>query len=163
MRRQMLGIALVVAAVASAAVSAPAGAARQSAYQQVLSVYESQGTIPACRFSGAELSDALSGVDTYGAQYFADFTQAVRAALSARAAGGCSSAATAAPAVQRVPGGVAQPPAHFGSVTAATSAGIPAPLAVLAVLALVGALVGAGTALARRRHAAVGQGTRPTE
>jgi hypothetical protein len=143
--RRLLGIGMVMAAV-SAMVPAMADA---SAYQQVLGVYESQGTVPACRFSGPELADALKGVDTYGAQYFADFTQAVQAALSSRAAGACTGAVPPAPV--QVRGGVAEPPAHFGSVTAATSAGVPAPLAVLGGLALVGALFGAGTAVVRSR------------
>jgi hypothetical protein len=146
-RRWLLGIGLVVASVGPAAVPAAASAAPPSAYQQVLSVYQSQGTVPACQFSGAELSEALNGVDTYGQQYFADFTQAVQAALSARAAGACTGSATAS---ARAPG-EAQPPAHFGPVTAATSAGFPAPLAVLAGLALAAGLLGAGAWVVRRR------------
>lgn len=153
MRRRLLciGLAAVVAVGGAAASPIPAVAAGQSAYQQVLSVYESQGTVPACRFSGAELSDALKGVDTYGEQYFADFTQAVQAALNASAGGACSAPAPVVPAPAKFPGGVAEPPAHFGSVTAATSAGVPAPLAVMAGLVLVAAAFGAGTAVARAR------------
>jgi hypothetical protein len=148
MLRRLLAIGGVIAAVC-APVPAAAGAAGQSAYQRVLGVYESQGTVPACRFSGVELSAALNGVDTYGAQYFADFTQAAQAALNARAAGACPGSAAVVPV--RAPAGVAEPPAHFGSVTAATSAGIPAPLAVMAVLALVAALFGAGAMVVRSR------------
>jgi len=37
------------------------------------------------------LSTALKGIDTYGAQYFADFTDAVQAALAERASGGMPS------------------------------------------------------------------------
>ena len=149
MVRRLLCLGMVLAAVGLTAVPVAADAAGQSAYQQVLRAYDSQGTVPACRFSSVELSDALTGIDTYGAQYFADFTQAIQTALSTRAAGACTTVAAVAP--QRAPGGVAEPPAHFGSVTAATSAGIPAPLAVMAALALAAALLGAGTAVVRVR------------
>ncbi len=152
MLRRLLSVGVVFAALASTlAMPSPAAAAGPSAYQQVLRVYQSQGTVPACRFSGVELADALKGVDTYGAQYFADFTQAVQSALSARAAGACAPAPAPAPAAAAPVGGVPEPPAHFGSVTAATSAGIPAPLAAMAVLALAAGLFGAWTLLARSR------------
>lgn len=147
MRRWLLGIGSVVASGGPAVVPASASAASPSVYQQVLGAYQSQGTVPACRFSGAELSNALNGVDTYGAQYFADFTQAVQAALSARAAGACTGSATPS---ERAPG-EAQPAAHFGPVTAATSAGVPVPLAVLAGLALAAGLLGAGAVVVRSR------------
>ena len=75
-----------------------------SAYQQVLTIYESEGTIAPCQFTPAALQAALNGVDTYGAQYFADFTQAVQSALTSRAGGACaapgSSPARAAPALR---------------------------------------------------------------
>jgi hypothetical protein len=131
-----------------AAVTAAAG---PSAYQQILGVYESQGTISPCRFSGPQLSAALRGVDTYGEQYFADFTQAVQAALSARAAGACP--ASPAPAPVRAPGGVPRPPAHFGPVTAATDAGMPAPLAVMSGLTAGIVVLGVAAVLWRRRSA----------
>jgi hypothetical protein len=144
------GKLLVILAVAATpvlgALALPSTAGASSAYQQVLRVYQSDGAIPPCRFSAAELQRALGGVDTYGAQYFADFTNAISAALTARAAGGCG------PAVARrhaqANGASSDVVAPLPSVTAATSAGVPLPLIVLAALAVVGALAG-GVALAR--------------
>jgi hypothetical protein len=120
---------------------APASAAASAAgaYQRVLHAYERSGSIPPCQFSGAELESALGGVDTYGAQYFADFTEAVQAALTARAGGECSASAAPVPAAA---GPASNAVAALPAVTAATSAGVPAPLIVLAILA-------AGLAVAR--------------
>jgi hypothetical protein len=88
----------LIAALAGAgagAVMLPAGAARAaSQYQRVPQVYERAGSIPACEFSSPELESALKGVDSYGAQYFADFTQAIHDALSRRASGACSGASS---------------------------------------------------------------------
>jgi hypothetical protein len=126
--------------------------ARASTYSQLLQIYQTKGTIPPCTFSTAQLEGVLKGVDTYGAQYFADFTNAVNAALAQRAAGACAPRQTTTGAVQlatpavsgRLPG---------GPVPAASGAGVPAPIVVLAVFAglfvLVAALGGAARLLGR--------------
>ena len=129
-----------------------------SPYQTVLRAYEQSGTVPPCRFSAATLAEALKGVDSYGAQYFADFTQAVNDALSVRAAGACSGTPhrdrgrAAAGSGGRRPGasgpGVGIP-AHLGALTASTGGSAPAPLLLLGGLAL-GAAVATGVALVRR-------------
>ncbi len=152
---------LAITALCSVLLLPTRASAGTSAYQRVLRVYEHGETIPACQFSSSELQAALAGVDTYGAQYFADFTQAVQNALSTRAAGACldQSAGATSPGHRRParnglsndvlfgPGiGI---PAHLGSLTAASDGGLPAPLVVLGVLVLIGALGGA-VALARR-------------
>jgi hypothetical protein len=127
----------------------PAGSARASSYSQVLQSYEQTGSIAACKFSSSELSGALKGVDTYGAQYFQDFTNAVQAALDARAAGSC--ARGAAPGGGRAPQvGPLHDPAT-GSVTTSTQAGTPAPVVILAVIAGLLALAAAAFALFRTR------------
>jgi hypothetical protein len=143
---------LRAAAVALLAVGAvlPASASATSAYQQVLHVYEREGSIPPCQFTAAQLQTALSGVDTYGAQYFADFTQAVQAALTSRAGGACSVSAARGPATRiQASGPVAPPPAV--ALTASTSAGVPWPLAVLGGLAVAGSLLASALAVAQRR------------
>ncbi len=158
------GKLLVILAVAATpvlrAVALPSVAGAASAYQQVLRVYESNGAIPPCRFSAPELQRALGGVDTYGAQYFADFTNAISAALTARAAGGCGPA----PARRGAPakGGSSEVVAPLPSVTASTSAGVPLPLIVLAALAVLGALA-AGVALVRARARSAGDGHRAAD
>lgn len=148
MRRtgKLLVILAVAATPVLGALALPSIAGAASAYQQVLRVYESDGAIPPCRFSAPELQRALGGVDTYGAQYFADFTNAISAALTARAAGGCGAAAARRQA--HANGASSNVVAPLPSVTAPTSAGVPLPLIVLGALAVVGALAG-GVALAR--------------
>jgi hypothetical protein len=143
-------VAVLCLAVATASVSlaAPAAATAASTYQQVLRAYEAARSIPPCRFSAAQLQSALSGIDTYGAQYFADFTQAIDTALTARAGGECSGAVAPLRA-----GRVSDLVARLPSVTAATDASVPAPLIVLAVLAAGLTLAGAFAAGARATRA----------
>jgi hypothetical protein len=155
----------------------PAGAAAADVYQQVLQTYERAGTIPACRFSAGQLQTALNGIDTYGAQYFADFTEAIQAAIAARAGGECSAAparsalpagpaaapGTGAPGAPGAPGAAASNTvAPLPSVTAATSGGLPVALIVLAALAvgltLAGGLTAGGRALSARRERITGTG-----
>jgi hypothetical protein len=152
---------LALIALGSVLLEPASASAGTSAYQRVLWAYEHTGTIPACQFSSSELQDALAGVDSYGAQYFADFTQAVQNALSTRAAGAClqRSGVTTSPGRRRPsPNALAKDvrtgpgvgiPAHLGSLTAASDGSVPAPLVVLGVLAVIGVL-GGGAALARR-------------
>jgi hypothetical protein len=128
----------------------PGRAGAAGDYQQVLKVYEREGSVPACQFTAAQLQTALGGVDTYGAQYFADFTQAVQAALIARAGGACV-AMTGAGGY----GGGPQPsppPPPTGQLTAASSGSLPLPLALLGGLALVGVLTLVASAGAGRRR-----------
>jgi hypothetical protein len=129
-------------AVVLASALVPAAAARANVYTDVLHVYQADGTIPPCRFSSAQLSTALKGIDTYGQQYFADFSNAVQNALAARASGACSAAAQRAVLSARGAhaGGGAPLPA---SLTAPTDGGLPAPIVVTALVALlVGAVLG---------------------
>jgi hypothetical protein len=151
---------VLVLATLAAGVPAPAAQAA-SPYQTVLRAYEHSGTVPPCQFSGATLAEALKGVDTYGAQYFADFTQAVNDALSVRAAGGCSVSRHRARGVAPVGSASGGPgasgpgvgiPAHLGALTASTGGPAPAPLLLLGALALSGA-VATGVALLRRARA----------
>jgi hypothetical protein len=132
------------------ALLAPATLAHASAYTKVLQTYEQTGTIPACKYPSSELGSALKGVDTYGAQYFADFTNAIQAALAARAGGQCG------PGGPPHPVGIAgssptRSPALPGPVTAATDAGLPAPIALMAALAAMFALVAVTVGLMRLR------------
>lgn len=131
----------------------PARAVAASDYQQVLQVYEREGTVPSCQFTAGQLQAALGGVDTYGAQYFADFTQAVQAALTSQAGGAC--AGLSGSRVAEAPAGRSPvPPPPDGSLTAAGSGGIPLPLALLGALAATGALgLGARASVRRNRSA----------
>jgi len=157
LRTLIAALALAVAGIVTLTAT-PDAVAAASDYQRVLQVYERAGSIPPCTFSSPELEDALKGVDSYGAQYFADFTQAIQDALSARAAGACSPPPQVSAAAAGKSGPGVGIPAHLGPLTAATNSGVPAPLALLGVLAVLGVLAG-GTAWALRtrgRHARPG-------
>jgi hypothetical protein len=137
---------LLTALSLSAALGFPASPAYASAYTDVLHAYESSGTVAPCSFSSAQLAAALKGVDTYGAQYFQDFTNAIQAALSARASGACSGARQT-PRAQRSAGSAA-PGTPTGD---ATSAGVPLPLLLLASFGGLLALAAASAGIARWR------------
>jgi hypothetical protein len=108
-------------------------------------VYQSTGTIPPCESSAAQLSSALHRIDTFDAVYFADFPNAIKAALASRAGGACST-----PRRHAAPSSVVDAPLPDIPVTAATSGSIPLPMLLLALIAALGAL-GAGGALMLRR------------
>jgi hypothetical protein len=141
-RRACLGSLLI-------ALLLPAGLAHASAYSAVLRTYEAQGTIPPCQFSSRVLNSALANVDTYGAQYFADFTAAIQSALDNRAAGVCS------PVHIALTGGPARasalPRAELPAIGASTGADLPAPLVLLAVFGGLAAIIGTGATVARAR------------
>ena len=125
--------------VALAALALLVITASASAADPVLHAYQQHGVVPACEFISQQLEQALRQ-NTYGAQYFNDFTTAVQAALQARASGACSAVQRRQQTADRA--GLALP-AKLTSVTAATGAGIPLPMLLLAVFG-VAALLGAG-------------------
>lgn len=146
--------------LASLTAGVPVQVARAaSPYETVLRVYEQGGAVPPCQFSAATLAQALKGVDSYGAQYFADFTQAIDNALSVRAAGACSGTPHRDRGSARAVSGAGRPgagsgpgvgiPAHLGALTASTGGSPPAPLLLLGGLAVV-AVVATGVTLVRR-------------
>jgi hypothetical protein len=146
----MLRPRTALALVALALLAPAAAAARASDYSQVLRIYQQRGTVPPCKFSTSQLSAALKGVNLYGAQYFADFTAAIQNALSARAGGSCL-ATPISPASAGGPSAGANLRLPPGNVTAATQAGVPAPILLLAVLGAAIGLIAALTGLARLR------------
>jgi hypothetical protein len=135
MLRLRLALCLLALAVLPPALLAPTSA-RASDYSRILQVYQQRGSVPPCQFSAGQLSSALRSVDTYGAQYFADFTNAIQDALSARAGGACSGAAASVAAGGQGASGtdVSLPP---GPVTAPTQADLPLPMILLGALAVV--------------------------
>jgi hypothetical protein len=124
-----------------------AGADAASSYARVLQAYETHGSVPPCQFTSPQLQSALKSIDTYGAQYFADFTNAVQAALTARASGACAPHPGSAAGSQTART-ARTPPLHLGPVTAATGASLPAPMLLLAALAALTALLGGIAGLA---------------
>jgi hypothetical protein len=125
--RVLAGLTLVWVAVwPSSAQAAP------SIYARVLAAYQANGSVPACQFTSNQLEQALKGVDTYGLQYFADFTDAIQTALAARASGACS------PGAARALQGAAGRGSQFAapSITASTGVDLPAPILVLGGLTL---------------------------
>jgi hypothetical protein len=133
-------------ALALAALTALAPAtASASILTKVQHVYQTHGQIPPCEFTSPQLEGALKAIDTYGAQYFADFTTAVQNALSARVLGVCSPKPASTPAV--VAPSTPSRPLRLGPITAATGADLPAPIVLMAVLAALFALTGLLTGL----------------
>jgi hypothetical protein len=126
-----------------AVLALPASSAAASIYSQVLHAYQTDGSVPPCQFSSQQLDHALKGIDTYGAQYFQDFTSAIQAALTSRASGRC---APTHGIVLPAAAGQAQSPSRplaLGPVGAATSSSVPAPILLLALLGLLIALTAA--------------------
>jgi hypothetical protein len=133
------------------------GLAHANAYRDVLAAYQHDGSVPACQFSSRKLSAAIKEEDTYDAQYFADFTNSIEVALEAQASGQCSAGGShglLAPSPTRGAGGSASAGGaganqRLGSLTAASGSGLPAPIVLMGLIALVAGLVGAGAGLAR--------------
>jgi hypothetical protein len=123
------------------------GVPNAAASISVLQAYRTHGAVPPCEFTSRQLEHALAQ-DPYGAQYFNDFTNAVQAALQARAGGACSGAQTQGGQV--LPSELALP-RNLVSATAATRAGVPAPLLLMAVLGAFVALTTGAALLARFR------------
>jgi hypothetical protein len=143
-RRLLLFLRAALVVLVVLVVPALAGA---DAFTQVERAYKKTGTIDACRFSTGTLAAALRQEDTYATQYFQDFSTAVQAALNSRAAGHCQRQTTVQGSLAGAGTGGAPP----GSVTDPTSAGVPAPLALIAILAALLAAGGALYAFARSR------------
>jgi hypothetical protein len=145
---------LVPALVACALLAAAAfpGLARADAYHTVFNAYTRAGDVPACRFSSATLAAAYREAQPDDVQYFGDFRDAIQRTLAFQATGYCNSAA-ARRAVAL--GGPVAPslrgPALPGSVTAATGAGVPAPLVLVLGIAGAFALLGLGAGVVRMR------------
>lgn len=144
-------MAVAAGLVAGMLLAGPGRAAGTSAlYTRVLHAYQANGRIPPCEFTSPQLESALSGVDTYGQQYYADFIAAINAALTARAGGACSGPHHRARAVgggsRRASGQIPGAPALPSSITASTSSGLPLPMLLLIAL---GALLAAVVAVPR--------------
>lgn len=150
-RRPLHLLALLVTLLAGwPAVSPPlAQAGSGSISSRVRQVYEQDNGIPPCRFTSTELTTAQSAVDAYDLEYFADYIGAIQTALTFRAAGACSKTAhVSEAALGRTPPAAALP----ATLTSATRSGVPAPILLMAVFALV---LAGGTALltlGRRRE-----------
>jgi hypothetical protein len=119
--------------------------AMANAYTQVEQAYSasSTGALSPCAFSSTTLEAALKQAPAYDYQYGADITDAIQAALSARADGECRTGPAAAVAgslgsgVQLKSADTALP----GSVDSAASGGLPLVLVIAFALAGAGLLV----------------------
>jgi hypothetical protein len=132
----------------------PVASASASAYTAVLNAYASSPTqtIPPCKFSASVLAQARSSVPNDNQQYDQSLIVAIEQAQQQRAGGACRAkkhrtgeAATpvGTPAPPAAPRLGRSTPLPLGSPTAATDSGLPAPIAILAVVAgvfLIGAV-----------------------
>lgn len=141
-RRRLIALTALVLALTPGWAAAGPGI-----YAQVLAVYQADGSVPPCQFTSAQLQQALKGVDTYGQQYFADFTDAVQTALAARASGACLPGGPRFSGQPNQAAGQFTPPA----ITAATNANLPAPMLILAALTVMLAATGGLVLVARAR------------
>jgi hypothetical protein len=142
LRRRVPVLAVALVAVLPAA-------ARANGIGPVQSYYTVHGAVPACRFTARVLATALKAAeDPYDAEYNEQETIDIQAALSAAAGRHCATRKTGRlaqlPTLPPLPGGADGPPA---AVTAATGAGLPAPIVIVGVLAAVLALAGGIVAL----------------
>jgi hypothetical protein len=148
-RTPALVLVLVLGFLGMLALAVP-GVAAADAYTTIDRVYnQNNGTIPLCRFSNAQLQAALSQAPTYEQEYLADFTDAVQLRISAQANGECKSGSALSTLARTTP--LAQPagrtPALPASITSSSGAGIPLPLLIgglIAVICLTGTLLIAG-------------------
>jgi hypothetical protein len=122
----------------------PVAKANASAFTAVAQVYAQTQTIPPCRFSSSELSQAESSVPTDAQQYEQDLVAAIEQARQERADGACVKRRGSAVPAARLPAGTPVPPSvpplgqsaslNAGSATAAAGSGLPGPVAILVIL-----------------------------
>jgi len=80
---------LLLVALVCAVAAAPAGAAVSQNLKKVLNAYIANQSVPPCKFTTAQLNDALKNVTRDLRQYQPDFEDAVRTAIEQRSAGAC--------------------------------------------------------------------------
>jgi hypothetical protein len=140
----------------------PVARASASPFTEVEQAYAGSPsqTIPPCQFSSTVLAQAKSSVPNDTQQYSQILIAAIEQAQQAQASGACSAKkhrATSAtvpvgtPAPPSVPPLARSTPLDVGSATAPTDSGLPAPIAILAILAGLALLAGAAVGLARLR------------
>ena len=130
--------------------------ASANAFMAVQNAYASSPsqTITPCEVSAAELQQAQNSVPNDDQQYGQGLIAAIELARQQRADGACRSQKHHTGS-EGVPVGTPKPPGaptlgqgaplHLGSATAATDSGLPAPIAILAILG--GLVLAAGAAL----------------
>ncbi|HWC87236.1 MAG TPA: hypothetical protein VG388_11905 [Solirubrobacteraceae bacterium] len=155
----MSGVLLTVLLVS---VLVPVARATASAFTVVQEAYATSPsqTIAPCKFSPGVLAQAQSSVPNDAQQYDQNLIAAIEQARQAQANGACTGKKHGA-ANANVPVGTPAPPPvpplgqstplRVGSATAATDAGLPAPLTILAILAGLALVAGAAFAVARLR------------
>ncbi|MEY2534052.1 MAG: hypothetical protein QOF29_1962 [bacterium] len=105
----------LLAAVLLALLAAPAAQAKSSGEKtasKIFADYTKRGRLDACKYTSAELQTALDHVTPDIRQYASDYPDALKAAISQRAGGGCETASGG--------GGAAPPPAVTTNAPAVT-------------------------------------------
>ena len=140
----------------------PAVRASASAFTDVEQAYATSPsqTIPPCEFSPGVLAQAKSSVPNDTQQYDQNLIAAIEQAQQARASGACrpnkhrgasATVPVGTPAPPSVPRLGRSTPLDVGSATAPTDAGLPAPIAILAVFAGLALIAAGAVGLARLR------------
>jgi hypothetical protein len=157
--RRVSRLLLVALLVSLLVPVARASAGAFTAVEQAYATSPSQ-TIPPCKFSPGELAQAESSVPNDAQQYDQNLIAAIEQARQARANGACKGKKRGAGNAAAPVGTPAPPPAPplsrgtplpVGSATAATDAGLPAPITILAVLAALALIGGAAIGISRLR------------
>jgi hypothetical protein len=148
--RHRLCATTILAAAAVLLSAAPA----QADFQTLYNDYRADGMIDGCAYSASELSSGLTDIPADVREYDPGFTDAINAALEQQAAG-CGTTPKAAQTKNEVTASDGSPgPAvpHVLTIHAAAG-GRSMPGVLVALIAVLGAALGAAAALAiRRRH-----------
>jgi hypothetical protein len=147
--RHRLGATTVLATIAALLLAAPA----QADFQTLYNDYRTDGMIDGCAYSAGELSSGLTDIPADVREYDPGFTDAINAALEQRAAG-CGTAPLAATTKNEVTAsdGSPGPAAPHALTIQAGVGGRSMPAVLVAVIALLGAVLGAAAVLAIRRR-----------
>lgn len=123
--RRIACLLLLASVAALSLFGASAEAAKGPIVTQVYLAYQSNGKVPPCKFTAAQLKDALKNVTPDIKQYAPDFEDAIKVALEARATGVCdrkrSSSGSSASS-----GAAAAPTATSGGTSGGATAAAPA-------------------------------------
>ena len=147
--RHRLGATTILATAAALLLAAPARADFQTLYND----YRADGAIDGCAYSAGELSSGLTDIPADVREYDPGFTDAINAALERQAAG-CGTAPQAAATKNEVTASDGSPGPAVPHVLAIHTGGggRSMPAVLVALIAVLGAVLGAAAVLAVRRR-----------
>ncbi len=150
--RPRLFATTILATAAALLLAAPA----QADFQTLYNDYRSDGVIDGCAYSAGELSSGLTDIPADVREYDPGFTDAINTALEQQAAGcGAAPQAVATKNEMTASDGSPGPSIPHALVLRAGGGGRSMPAILVAMIAVLGAILGVAAGLAlRRRHSA---------